>query len=394
MNPFEIAPILKRIMSVASRASDIIFSPGSPPKVMIDGSLAEVPLKDLRPLSPYQTEMLVLDLLKDKPQARETFLKTGSVDISYTLEKTGRFRTNCFRQRNSLVIVMRVIPTLIPTFDSLHLPQSLLGTLDLKNGIVLLTGPTGSGKSSTMAALINLMAQKYAYHIITIEDPIEFLYPKTKSMIHQRELGADTQSFANALRAGLRQAPQVIMVGEMRDVESIEIALEAAETGHLIMSTLHTIDAAKTIERIIGVFPKEQESVIRSRFAQTFRFIISQRLLPRPDGKGRVAAVEVLKSNDRTRTYVLKGGQAAGSLEDAMVDGSHEGMQTFDMDLLDKVNRRIINRDIAMRYATNPNNLGLKLGILKQETETRPKDETTDDSLTLEKMPVLGLDNF
>lgn len=389
MNPYDIAPILKRIMSVASRASDIIFSPGSPPKVMVDGTLTEVPLKDLRPLSPYQTEMLVLDLLKDKPQAMETFLRTGSVDVSYTLEKTGRFRTNCFRQRNSLVIVMRVIPTLIPSFESLALPQSLLGALDLKNGIVLLTGPTGSGKSSTMAALINLMAQKYAYHIITIEDPIEFLYPKTKSMIHQREIGQDTDTFAAALRAGLRQAPQVIMVGEMRDIESIEIALEAAETGHLIMSTLHTIDAAKTIERIIGVFPKDQEQVIRSRFAQTFRYIISQRLMPKPGGKGRVAAVEVLKSNDRTRTYVLKGAQAGGSLEDAMVDGAHEGMQTFDMDLLNKVSKRIIDKNTAMRYASNPNNLGLKLGILK--TEAAP-DDSTDDSMTIDEMPALGLD--
>lgn len=307
MNPYDIAPILRRILNALPRTSDIVFSPGYPPKVILDGTLHAIPIRELTPLTIYQTEMLALSLLHGKTKAMETFTQTGSADLSMTLEKTGRFRINIFRQRGSIAIVMRVIPTIIPTFEGLGLPEQIRNLIHLKNGIVLVTGPTGCGKSSTMAAIINLMSQEYAYHIITIEDPIEFLFSRGKSMIHQRELGGDTFSFSSALRTALRQAPQVIMVGEMRDVESMNIAIEAAETGHLILSTLHTIDAAKTIERIIGVYPKEQEELIRTRFSQTFRYILSQRLVPRADGKGRVLAMEVLKSNERTRSYVQKG---------------------------------------------------------------------------------------
>lgn len=392
MNPFDIAPILKRILSMSNRSSDILFSPGYNPKVILDGQLVEVPFKDFRPLSPYQTEMLAFSLLKEKTAAREHFLKTGSCDISYTLEGVGRFRTNIFRQRNTIAVVMRVIPTVVPSFESLGLPRTLLDITDLKNGIVLITGPTGSGKSSTLASLISAMSQKYAYHIITIEDPIEFLHPKSKSMIHQREIGADVNHFGEALRTALRQAPQVIMVGEMRDLESVEIALEAAETGHLILSTLHTIDAVKTIERIIGVFPKDQENLIRQRFAQSFRFIVSQRLVPRKDGNGRLPAVEVLKANERTRSYIQKGGGSAGSLEDAMKDAAHEGMQTFDMHLADMVNMNVVDREAALQYATNRNNLGLQLGIFKERKKSEDKIDSDFDESTFDKLPTLGLD--
>lgn len=395
MNPYDLAPILRRIVSMTTRASDILFSPGFPPKVLSDGQLKEVPIKDFRILTPYQTEMMVLSLLKDKPLALKQFLETGATDTSYALEKVGRFRINIFRQRGSIASVMRVIPTDIPSFRQLGLPPVLKKVADLKNGIVLFTGPTGCGKSSSLASIINLMAQKYAYHIITIEDPIEFLYPRTRSMIHQRELGVDTDNFSNALRTALRQAPQVILVGEMRDQESIEIALEAAETGHLILSTLHTIDAAKSIERIIGTFPKEQENFIRGRFAQSFRFIVSQKLLRRQDGKGRVLAAEVLFSNERTRTYISKGFQkGGGSLNDAMEDSSHEGMQTFDMNLLRLVNEGVITKQVAIQNATNPNNLGLKMGLLK-DRDDKPKreQESLDNSQTLDQIPILGLDN-
>ena len=208
--------------------------------------------------------------------------------------------------------------------------SSCANIVELKNGIVLVTGPTGSGKSSTLAAVIDLINETKFYHIVTIEDPIEFLHGHKNSTIHQRELHSDTPNFALALRAALRQAPKVILVGEMRDRETMEVALEAAETGHLVLSTLHTIDAAKTVERIIGVFPKNEEKIIRTRLAQSFRYIVSQRLLPRADGSGRVAAIELLKATSRTREYIERGETEGKSLIDAMEQGDMEGMQTFD----------------------------------------------------------------
>ncbi|MCB1042281.1 MAG: PilT/PilU family type 4a pilus ATPase [Acidobacteria bacterium] len=397
MNPYDIAPILRRILNALPRTSDIVFSPGYPPKVILDGTLHAIPIRELTPLTIYQTEMLALSLLHGKTKAMETFTQTGSADLSMTLEKTGRFRINIFRQRGSIAIVMRVIPTIIPTFEGLGLPEQIRNLIHLKNGIVLVTGPTGCGKSSTMAAIINLMSQEYAYHIITIEDPIEFLFSRGKSMIHQRELGGDTFSFSSALRTALRQAPQVIMVGEMRDVESMNIAIEAAETGHLILSTLHTIDAAKTIERIIGVYPKEQEELIRTRFSQTFRYILSQRLVPRADGKGRVLAMEVLKSNERTRSYVQKGPGAGGNLEEAMVDGTMDGMQTFDMELIRMFQEGIIDKNTALQFATNPNNLNLKMGDFGGESRRQTTSKTGSSNLisdsAIRDLPVIGLDH-
>jgi twitching motility protein PilT len=222
------------------------------------------------------------------------------------------------------------------------------------------TGPTGSGKSTTLAAMINQINLEYAYHILTIEDPVEYMHRHIKSTVNQRELGSDTKSFALALRAALRQAPKVILIGEMRDVETIEIAMEAAETGHLVLSTLHTIDAAKTVDRIVGVFPKDQEPQIRTRFSQSFRYVISQRLLPKIGG-GRIAALEVLKSTMRTRDYVVKGENEGRSLTDAMHDGPTEGMQTFDDEIEKLWNNRIISKEVALAYSTNPTNLALRL---------------------------------
>ena len=223
-----------------------------------------------------------------------------------------------------------------------------------------MTGPTGSGKSTTLAAIINQINQDYAYHILTIEDPVEYMHRHVKSTVNQREVGSDTKTFALALRAALRQAPKVILIGEMRDVETIEIAMEAAETGHLVLSTLHTIDAAKTVDRIVGVFPKDQEPQVRTRFAQSFRYVISQRLLPKTGG-GRVAALEILKSTMRTRDYVMKGETEGRSLTDAMHDGLVDGMQTFDDEIEKLWNEGIISKETAMAYASNPTNLALRL---------------------------------
>ena len=256
---------------------------------------------------------------------------------------------------------MRVIPDKIPGFEDLKLPARLEEVVHLKNGIVLVTGPTGSGKSSTLAAIIDKMNTEKAFHILTIEDPIEFLHRHKKATIHQRELHSDTPTFALALRAALRQAPKVILVGEMRDRETIEIALEAAETGHLVLSTLHTVDASKTVERIVGAFPVSDQHSVRTRFGKGFRFIISQGLLPKMDGNGRVAAIEILKSTLRTRDYVEKGEGEGKTLLDAMRDGDTDGMQHFDGELEKLLRAGIIDFDTALGYSTNPGNFRLEV---------------------------------
>src|SRR5581483_3131599 len=271
-------------------------------------------------------------------------------------------------------------PEGIPSLEGLNMPKELFNVPKLKNGIVLVTGPTGSGKSTTLAAIINQINQDYAYHILTIEDPVEYMHRHIKSTVNQREVGSDTKNFALALRAALRQAPKVILIGEMRDVETIEIAMEAAETGHLVLSTLHTIDAAKTVDRIVGVFPKDQEPQIRTRFAQSFRYVISQRLLPKI-GSGRVAVLEILKSTMRTRDYILKGESEGRSLTDAMHDGQVDGMQTFDDELERLWNEGTITKEIALAYATNPTNLALRLTEEPAATAEAAKKEKEGESM-------------
>jgi len=279
---------------------------------------------------------------------------------------------NIFKQRGTCAIVMRVIPNAIPGFKELNLPAALLDIVELRNGVVLVTGPTGSGKSSTLAAILDKMNEEKAYHILTIEDPIEFLHRHKKSTIHQRELHTDTPTFALALRAALRQAPKVILVGEMRDRETIETALEASETGHLVMSTLHTVDASKTVERIIGVFPLAEQQTIRARLSKAFRYIVSQRLLPKKDGKGRVAAVEILKSTMRTRDYVEKGETEGKSLLDAMRDGANEGMQHFDGEIEKFIRSGVVDFETGLSYSTNAGNLRLELADYLDSSRQAP----------------------
>ncbi|HLM02604.1 MAG TPA: PilT/PilU family type 4a pilus ATPase [Pyrinomonadaceae bacterium] len=355
--------VLHRMLSVDSKISDLIFSPGRPPQVELTGDLQGVPIPGLERLTPPQIKAMADLMLYGNEQGSETLDKKGSADISYSINGLCRFRVNIFRQRGTYAIVMRVIPTKPPNWEELNLPRAVMNSAELKNGIVLVTGPTGSGKSTTLAAIVDLINSTKKYHIVTIEDPIEFIHEHKLGTVHQRELHSDTPDFALALRAALRQAPKVILVGEMRDRETIEVAMEAAETGHLVLSTLHTVDAAKTIDRIIGVFPKVEESAIRTRLAQSFRRIISQRLLPK-EGGGRIAAIEILVSNSRTREYIEKGEREGRSIVDAMNDGEIEGMQTFDRVLENFIRQGLVRKEIALAYATNQNNLSLAISDL------------------------------
>ena len=359
--PVPTPALLLAMLAVDSKVSDLILSPGSFPMVELSGQLSPVKISGMGPLTPEDTRRIAYELIDGGKLATESLQTLGSCDISYRVPGRCRFRVNIFQQRASHAIVMRVIPQNIPTLASLNLPTQLSEIADLKNGIVLVTGPTGSGKSSTLAAVLDRINESHSYHILTIEDPIEFMHRHKRSIVHQRELHSDTPSFALALRAALRQAPKVILVGEMRDRETIEIALEAAETGHLVLSTLHTIDAAKTVERIIGAFPLGEQHTIRNRLSKSFRAIVSQRLIPRNDGSGRVAIVEILKSTLRTRDYVEKGEQDGKTLLDAMVDGDTDGMQHFDGEIEKLVRAGVIEVSTGLAYATNPGNLRLLL---------------------------------
>src|ERR1700676_1684200 len=361
-----------------AQVSDLIFSPGRAPQIEVNGQLVEMKFKGLECLTPRDTKQIATDLMAANEHPIRKLEEEGSADLSYGLAGVGRFRVNIFRQRGSRAIVMRVIPDKIPGFDELKLPTRLEEVVHLKNGIVLVTGPTGSGKSSTLAAIIDKMNTEKAYHILTIEDPIEFLHKHKKATIHQRELHSDTPTFALALRGALRQAPKVILVGEMRDRETLEIALEAAETGHLVMSTLHTVDASKTVERIVGAFPVSDQHSVRTRFGKAFRFLLSQRLLPKKDGKGRVAAIEILKSTLRTRDYVEKGEGEGKTLLDAMRDGDTDGMQHFDGELEKLLRAGTIDFETAIAYSTNPGNLRLELADLLDGTGKTKESAPTE----------------
>lgn len=379
MSFFDLPPIIERMLLVSDKISDLNFSVGQLPQVEINGKLTPVQPLGMQKLTPYQTEIIAMSLMQGSPDAAERLAQTGTADLSYSLPSRARFRVNIFQQRGVYSIVMRVIPTDIPTLKSLALPEQLAEIADLRNGLVLMTGPTGSGKSSTQAAIIDIINEKKHYHVVTIEDPIEYLHSHKNSTINQREVGHDTKDFPSALRATLRQAPKVILIGEMRDLETTEIALEAAETGHLVLSTLHTIDASKTVDRIIGLYPKNEEPVIRTRLAQTFRYIISQRLIPRADGRGRIAVVEILRSSPRTREYIEAGEGVGKSLLDAMRDGKLDGMQDFDTGIKGLIEKGTISVEDGLNFATNQNNLLLTLrGV-------------TGDEFTQRDVPVAAL---
>jgi twitching motility protein PilT len=323
--------------------------------------MIHVQVPGLSVLSADDTRHIAADLIADNKQAITTLREHGACDISFGLPGLARFRVNIFIQRGSCAVVMRVIPTEIPDFATLRLPQSLADITKLRDGIVLVTGPAGSGKSSTLAVLLDAINREKNYHIITVEDPIEFLHNHKCSTVHQRELHSDTPSFAHALRSAMRQAPKVILVGEMRDRETIEIVLEAAETGHLVLSSLNTMDAPKTIERVVGSFAPSEQPVVRERFAKSFRYIVCQRLMPKTDRSGRVAAFEILKANARTRECIEKGERENKTLLEAIKAGGAEGMQHFDGDIARLVKNQVVDFETGLSFATNPAVLGQEL---------------------------------
>ncbi len=353
--------LLGAMLRASDKISDLIFSPGRPPQVQVYGQMIPVQVPGLTFLTPDDTRHIAADLIGDNKQAITTLREHGACDVSFGLPGLARFRVNVFIQRGSCAVVMRVIPTAIPDFAFLRLPQQLSDVTKLKDGIVLVTGAAGSGKSSTLAVLIDAINREKYYHIITVEDPIEFLHNHKCSTIHQRELHSDTPSFALALRSAMRQAPKVIMVGEMRDRETIEIVLEAAETGHLVFSSLNTMDASKTVERVVGSFSAAEQQSVRERFAKSFRYIICQRLMAKTDRSGRIPAFEILKANARTRECIEKGERENKSILDAIKAGESEGMQHFDGEIAQLVQDRLVDLETGLSYASNPAALGQEL---------------------------------
>jgi twitching motility protein PilT len=355
------AALLSAMLRAHDKISDLIFSPGRPPQVQVYGQLLAVEVPDMALLGSDDTRRISADLIGDNQQAIATLREQGACDVSFSLPGLARFRVNVFIQRGSCAVVMRVIPTAIPDFATLRLPETLAEIARLRDGIVLVTGSVGSGKSSTLAVLLDCFNRERSYHILTIEDPIEFLHNHKNSTIHQRELHSDTPSFAHALRSAMRQGPKVILVGEMRDRETMEAVVEAAETGHIVLSSFNTTDASKTLDRFVGAFAAGEQDSIRERLAKTLRYVVCQRLLPRADRSGCVPAVEILKIDGKARECVQKGEQEGNTLLAAMKAGSTSGMQHFDGEIAKLLRDRVVDLDTALSFASNPVLLGQEL---------------------------------
>ena len=355
------AVLLAGMLRASDKVSDLIFSPGRLPQVEIHGQLTAVEIVGSSVLTADDTRRIAADLIGTNKQAISTLREQGSCDVSYGLAGMARFRVNVFIQRGSCAIVMRVIPTVIPTLGSLRLPAQLEDAANVRNGIILVTGGTSSGKSSTLAALVDRINSAHCYHILTVEDPIEFLHKHKRSTVHQRELHSDAPSFPLALRAALRQAPRVIMVGEIRDREALDIVLEAAENGHLVLSSMNTVDVSKTVERIVGSFAAAEQQSVRERLAKTFRYIIAQRLIPPANGGERIAVIEILKSNARTRDCVEQGERPGRTLLDAIKSSESEGMQHFDAEIAKLVRSGLVDLESGLCFASNASVLGQEL---------------------------------
>ncbi|WP_163995790.1 type IV pilus twitching motility protein PilT [Pyxidicoccus caerfyrddinensis] len=360
---------LNEILQIALRggASDIHLKAGLPPMFRVDGSL--VPLKDGRRLPPEEVARMAFGIMNEFQ--KEKFKSSNEVDLAYGVPGLGRFRVNVFQQRGTVGAVLRVIPFKVMTMQDLLLPQVLAKICGEERGLVLVTGTTGSGKSTTLAAMIDHINANETSHIMTIEDPIEFLIRDKRSIVNQREVGVDTMSFAQALKSALRQDPDVILVGEMRDHETIETALHAAETGHLVMSTLHTLDATETINRIVSAFPPHQQKQVRLQLASVLKGVVSQRLVPRADGKGRVAAVEVLRVTARVRE-LIEDKDRTKEIHDAIAQGTDSyGMQTFDQSLMSLVRQGLVTYEEAHRQASNPDDFALRFSGISGTSDSK-----------------------
>jgi len=374
---------LNEILKIALKggASDIHLKSGLPTMFRVDGAL--VPLKNGERLLPEEMQKTAFSLMNPAQKAR--FEEARECDLAYGIPGLGRFRVNIFQQRGTIGIVFRVIPFGVKSIDQLLLPR-VIERISMENrGLVLVTGTTGSGKSTTLAAMIDHINSNRTCHIMTIEDPIEFLIRDRRSLVNQREIGVDTQSFANALRAALRQDPDVILVGEMRDFETIETAITAAETGHLVMSTLHTLDATETINRIISVFPPYQQKQVRLQLGSILKAVISQRLVPRADSRGRVPALEVMVSTARIRECIADK-ERTKELPDAIAKGfTTYGMQTFDQSLMHLVKQELVTYEEALKHVSNPDDFALRFrGVASTSDGTWDEFEGSEEE---EKKP-------
>jgi len=379
MKKQEIDHILVRMLDYHRDVSDLNFTVGKPLQVESSGELIAVDIKpSFKALSPFQTEILALNLINQDRRLTETLLTSGSCDLSYGLPGKARFRVNVFSQGANFSIVLRKLESKIPTIEERGLPNAMYQISLEKNGLVFVTGATGSGKTTSLAAVLDQINETKSVHIITLEDPVEYQHPHKKSTFNQRELGLDFDSYANGLRAALRQAPKVILVGEMRDRETVEIGLSAAETGHLVLTTLHTVDAGSTVNRVIGMFANEEERQIRIRLADSVRWIVCQRLLPKVGG-GRVATFEILGSNLRVKDTILHGESEGKTFYDIMVASGAFGMLTFDSNLVELYEEGLITPETALAYASQRGVVGRGIDSIKSS-----RGEITTDIEKLE----------
>jgi len=378
-------------LAVKEQASDVHMKAGLPPILRIYGSL--VPVKNQERLTPDEITKIAMRIMSD--QQKENFRATHQLDMAYSVPGLGRFRINIFQQRGATGIVFRVIPMVIASLDELHLPKVLEKISIESRGLILVTGVTGSGKSTTIASMLDYINNHHTYNIVTIEDPIEFLHRDKKCILNQRELGVDTRSFSEALRGALRQDPDIIMVGEMRDMETIEIALLAAETGHLVFSTLHTIDAMETINRIVSVFPPYQQKQIRLQLAGVVKAIVSQRLIPTKDGRGRVPAAEVMVSTSRIRECIEDKEKTKEILEAIAKGHTTYGMQTFDQSIMELLNKGYISYEEALAQSSNPDDFALRVkGVTATSDEGWKEFEKTKDAPGKKGEPKLDVERF
>ncbi|MDJ0887071.1 MAG: PilT/PilU family type 4a pilus ATPase [Desulfobacterales bacterium] len=365
MRKNEIDHILTRMLDSHKNVSDLNLTVGKPPQVESAGVLLPVEMRPpVKELSPFQTEILALNLINNDRRLTRDLLNNGSCDLSHSLPGKARFRVNIFSQTGNYSIVLRKLESKVPTIKSMNLPEPFFDIAKEKNGIVLFTGATGSGKTTSLAAILDDINERLSVHVVTLEDPVEYLHPHKMSTFNQRELGLDFDRYANGLRAALRQAPKVILVGEMRDRETVEIGLSAAETGHLVFSTLHTVDAGQTINRILGMFSTEEENQVRIRLADTVRWIVGQRLLPKVGG-GRVAAFEVLRSNIRVKDSILNGESEGKTFYDIIQQGAAFGMTTFDEFIIRLYEQGLITQETAMAFASRKGIAGRGIDMVK-----------------------------